>query len=90
MALRVVGGQVIATLVARRALFLLCLDDIDFFLTLAGSVVDGRFAATLLAVESALYAFLGGDFVYPPPPRLLFALYMFDCVYSVRPGILLY
>ena len=67
MALRVVGGHVIATLVARRTLFLPCLDDIGFFLTHAGSLADGRFAATLPAVGSALYAFRGGDLVSPYP-----------------------
>ena len=51
---------------ARRALFLPCFDDIVFFLTHAGSLVDDRFAATLLAVGSALYACRGGDFVLPP------------------------
>ena len=90
MALRVVGGQVIATLVVWLALFLPCFDDIIYSLTHAGSVVGGRFAATLLAVGSALYAFRGGDFVYPPPRLLcgcLFGLYMFVYVDSVRPVV---
>ena len=68
MALRVVGGQVNSDSGGAAALFLPCFDDTIYSLTHAGSVVGGRFAATLLAVGSALYAFRGGDFVFPPPP----------------------
>ena len=59
-----------------------------FPLTHAGSLVVGRFAATLLAVGSALYAFRGGDFLPPPPVccvAVCFGLYLFVSVDSVRP-----
>ena len=77
MALRVVGGQVIATLLGRRDLFLPSLDEIGFFfLTHSGSMVVGRFAAPLLAVGSALYAFQGVDFVFPPSVVWLFVWFV--------------
>ena len=78
-----------ATLVARRALFYFCHALLLLFspLTHAGSVVVGRFAATLLVVESALYAFRVVISCHPPPRRLcgcLFGLYLFDCVVVFR------
>ena len=41
-----------------------------------GSVVDGQFAAALLAVGSALYAFRGGDFVSTPSVVWLFVWFV--------------
>ena len=66
-----------------------------FFLIHAGSVVVGRFAVTLLAVGSALYAFRVVILCHPPPRRLCgcwFGLYrvtpIFCCVsHCCCPGL---
>ena len=89
-ALRVVGGQVLATLVARRALFLPCLECYWFF-PLPMQVLWSMAGLLPPCLLCNLHCTPSGVVILcpPPPPRLLcgclFCLYMFDCVDSVRP-----